>query len=309
MFTATSVSPDPSSRQRPGRCAVRAWRYLAAEAYRYLWAITVMAAVDRGFGLGPGRPAPLPLGPGTGQVSAPIRPLSRSQGPVFLVNSRPGLFSATGSSPAALFPKLRAQFAEFLDEGSSARLRILSSPTCGGLRYGRPRRSSRGFSRRGDGPQLPHHRSGPGRTGRPRPLPAWTRHLHRRAGESPPAHPGTHSPPRPPGRRPERETVGGAGILTGCPSPTPFGLSLGPAHPTLIGVAWEPLGLRRTGFSPVSRYSCRHSRSSAPPPGLAARLRRALDAPLLLGRFARTHGFGAGLSPAHTFLGAGALGQ
>lgn len=37
---------------------------------------------------------------------------------------------------APLLPKLRGQFAEFLNEGSSARLRILSSPTCVGLRYG-----------------------------------------------------------------------------------------------------------------------------------------------------------------------------
>ena len=37
---------------------------------------------------------------------------------------------------AILLPKLRIEFAEFLDCGSLARLRILSSPTCVGLRYG-----------------------------------------------------------------------------------------------------------------------------------------------------------------------------
>ena len=37
---------------------------------------------------------------------------------------------------ASLLPKLRDHFAEFLNEGSLARLRILSSPTCVGLRYG-----------------------------------------------------------------------------------------------------------------------------------------------------------------------------
>ncbi len=36
-----------------------------------------------------------------------------------------------------LLPKLRGYFAEFLNNSSSARLRILSSPTCVGLRYGR----------------------------------------------------------------------------------------------------------------------------------------------------------------------------
>ncbi len=37
---------------------------------------------------------------------------------------------------AHLLPKLRCQFAEFLNRGSSTRLRILISPTCVGLRYG-----------------------------------------------------------------------------------------------------------------------------------------------------------------------------
>ena len=66
---------------------------------------------------------------------------------MFLVNSRLGPFAAapSGSSrsglhpnEAPLLPKLRGHFAEFLDEGSLARLRILSPPTCVGLRYGQP---------------------------------------------------------------------------------------------------------------------------------------------------------------------------
>ena len=55
---------------------------------------------------------------------------------MFLVNSRLGLFSAA-TSVAPLLPKLRGHFAEFLNKGSPARLRILSSPTCVGLRYRR----------------------------------------------------------------------------------------------------------------------------------------------------------------------------
>ena len=39
-------------------------------------------------------------------------------------------------SGAPLLPKLRGHFAEFLNEGSLARLRILSLPTCVGLRCG-----------------------------------------------------------------------------------------------------------------------------------------------------------------------------
>ncbi len=64
---------------------------------------------------------------------------------MFLLNSRLGHFSATLSRllclpthgiRAPLLPKLRGQFAEFLNRGFLARLRILSSPTCVGLRYG-----------------------------------------------------------------------------------------------------------------------------------------------------------------------------
>jgi hypothetical protein len=46
-------------------------------------------------------------------------------------------------------------------------------------------------------------------------------------------------------------TRGGAGICTSCPSPTPFGLGLGPPDPGTINVAQETLDFRRTGFSPV----------------------------------------------------------
>ena len=56
---------------------------------------------------------------------------------MFLLNSRLGLFSAA-SLEAPLLPKLRGHFAEFLNKGSLVRLRILSSPTCVGLRYGHP---------------------------------------------------------------------------------------------------------------------------------------------------------------------------
>ncbi len=68
-------------------------------------------------------------------MSARIRHLSISHRPVFLLNSRLNLFSAA-SFEALLIPKLRSHFAEFLNKCSPVRLRILSSPTCVGLRYG-----------------------------------------------------------------------------------------------------------------------------------------------------------------------------
>ena len=50
-----------------------------------------------------------------------------------------------------------------------------------------------------------------------------------------------------------------SGILTGCPSPTPYGLGLGPTNPTRIDLPSETLDFRRTWFSHVFRYSCLHS--------------------------------------------------
>ena len=52
---------------------------------------------------------------------------------------------AGSRSEAPLLPKLRGQFAEFLNEGSHLRLRIFSSPTCVGLRYGYPLHSLEAF--------------------------------------------------------------------------------------------------------------------------------------------------------------------
>ena len=65
---------------------------------------------------------------------------------MFLLNSCLGHFSAA-SFEATLLPKLRVHFAEFLNNTSPAGLRILSSSTCVGLRYGYYINNS-GFSRR-----------------------------------------------------------------------------------------------------------------------------------------------------------------
>ena len=65
---------------------------------------------------------------------------------MFLLNSRLGRFSAARFSlvrkglhltRAPLLPKLRGQFAEFLLHNSLEHLRLLASPTCVRLRYGR----------------------------------------------------------------------------------------------------------------------------------------------------------------------------
>ena len=50
IFTHTSISPSPPSRQRPDRYAIRAGRNLPDKEFRYLRTVIVTAAVHRGFG-------------------------------------------------------------------------------------------------------------------------------------------------------------------------------------------------------------------------------------------------------------------
>src|SRR5579883_2174860 len=54
------------------------------------------------------------------------------------------------------------------------------------------------------------------------------------------------SPPCP---RDDHHNGTGAGILTGCPSPTLCSLGLGPPNPTRIARASEPLGFRWDAYS------------------------------------------------------------
>jgi hypothetical protein len=76
---------------------------------------------------------------------------------VFLVNSSQSRFSATTSGFRAqalnpnvviLIPKLRNNFAEFLDDGYLEHLRLLASPTCVGLGTGVQQTHQRRFSRK-----------------------------------------------------------------------------------------------------------------------------------------------------------------
>ena len=85
-----------------------------------------------------------------------IHRLSTSHAPVFLVNSRLALVSAASSdsrrevvhpTEAPLLPKLRGQFAEFLNQSSPDRLGILYLPTCVGLGYGHRANLPLSFSR------------------------------------------------------------------------------------------------------------------------------------------------------------------
>ena len=98
IFTDMSISPSLSPRQCPDRYAFRAGRNLPDKEFRYLRTVRVTAAVHRGFGCQPlPRNNQLPSPSGTGQASAPMDCLTTLRRPVFLVNSRLGLVTATPS--------------------------------------------------------------------------------------------------------------------------------------------------------------------------------------------------------------------
>ena len=179
---------------------------------------------------------------------------------MFLVNSRYRLFSATpfGSKSkslhlmrAHLLPKLRCHFAEFLNQGSLTRLRILSSPTCVGLRYGHLENSLRGFSwqygiNQFTGFPPPHH------------LSALTRE---RICLSPPPtslYRDFHHPDGLPSCVPPslKRFPGGTGILTCFPSATPFGLTLGTDLPWADDL--YPGNLRLTASGILTRFIVTH---------------------------------------------------
>ena len=182
-----------------------------------------------------------------------------------MVNSRLGLVTAAPSRSrrtpftlhgALLLPKLRSEFAEFLDRGSLVHLGILYQPTCVGLRYGHDTHSLEAFL---DSPASI------------RPLWPAGRHFHSPLGHRPGGFAYQDSlpawrvalTPGPSSLCPAiAQTCGrGTGICTRCPSPTPSGLGLGPPNPSMISIATEPSGIRWEGFAPSSRYSCQHSHS------------------------------------------------
>ena len=133
IFTNTSISPGGLSRQCPDRYAIRAGQNLPDKEFRYLRTVIVTAAVYRGFN---SMLSHLLL---TFQHRAGVSPYTSSfdfaETCVFVKQS-PEPFLCDRISPAPLLPKLRGQLAEFLDNPSPVGLRILSSSTCVGLRYG-----------------------------------------------------------------------------------------------------------------------------------------------------------------------------
>ena len=149
---------------------------------------------------------------------------------MFLVNSRLGHFTAAPwrswreanhATGAPLLPKLRGNFAEFLNEGFLDRLSILYSPTCVGLGYGRRHCSlevflgSMGSTTSSQSTRIRFSGYAPGgfaylapyKLNRGRPTPRRSTLLRHSIGQT---------------------RISGTGISTSCPSTTPLGLVLGP---------------------------------------------------------------------------------
>ena len=164
IFTGTTISPGGQLRQRPDRYTIRAGRNLPDKEFRYLRTVIVTAAVYWGFN---SRLAPLLL---TFQHRAGVSSYTSSfdlaETCVFAKQS-PGPILCGHIAVAPLFPKLRGQFAEFLNYPSPVGLRILFLSTCVGLRYGHLR-YSQDFSR--PSPRiLPYSNFSPLRPGQPTP--------------------------------------------------------------------------------------------------------------------------------------------
>ena len=190
---------------------------------------------------------------------------------MFLLNSCLGLFSAASSKLAPLLPKLRGHFAEFLNNASPVGLRILSSSTCVGLRYGYLSRNS-SFSRQCGFMNFSTLISIP-ITLHPR-LAVFPTRCDFVLGQR------YHSLDSLSSCVPAVLIIGSTGIWTSCPSTTTFVLALGPDLPRA-----DQLYSGNLGYSAYKILTCisllipAFSLQTAPQL-LTVLLRRSLNAPL-----------------------------
>ena len=179
----------------------------------------------------------------------------------------PGPFHCDLLTQAPLLPKLRGQYAEFLNNPSPVGLRILSSSTCVGLRYGR-HFDTYTFSRQNFN-LLPYYNFSPLRPTQPTvgsDLCLVSVYL----------------------------TCGGYGISTVCASTTPFGLALAPGLPRADEPS--PGNLRFSAITILTQFSLLIPAFSLlyRPPLLTMRLLPVQNAPLPSRRILS---FGYTLSP------------
>ena len=130
IFTGTSISPSPLSRQCSSRYSFRAGRNLPDKEFRYLRTVIVTAAVHRGFSSWLRSPLPLTFRHWAG-VSPYTSACAFAETCVFgkqslePVSCGPLTHCSMTEQPATgapLLPKVRGQFAEFLDRGSLVHL-------------------------------------------------------------------------------------------------------------------------------------------------------------------------------------------
>ena len=144
IFTGTTISPGTTLRQRSDRCTIRAGRNLPDKEFRYLRTVIVTADIHRGFASGR-EPIRLTfrhwsrVTPYTSSCELAESCVFGKQSPEPGHCGRPRLREQVPAPPAApLLPKLRGQFAEFLNVVSPAHLGLLDLPACVGFRYGSP---------------------------------------------------------------------------------------------------------------------------------------------------------------------------
>jgi hypothetical protein len=132
IFTGTSISPSPLSRQCSSRYSLRAGRNLPDKEFRYLRTVIVTAAVHRGFAWWLRTPRRLTFRHWAG-VSPYTSACALAETCVFgkqslePVSCGPlALLRRRTATRAPLLPKVRGQFAEFLDRGSLVHLWVLS---------------------------------------------------------------------------------------------------------------------------------------------------------------------------------------
>ena len=155
IFTANSISPGSSLRQRPGRYAIRAGRNLPDKEFRYLRTVIVTAAVYRGFS---SKRELLPL---TFRHRAGVTPYMSAYafaGSCVFVKQSPGPIlcgplglPAQGRTPYTGHPFSRSygvNLPSSLTRNHPFALEFSLLPTSVGLRYGRSRLPVCGFSRR-----------------------------------------------------------------------------------------------------------------------------------------------------------------
>ena len=117
IFTAITISPSLSLRQHPDRYAIRAGRNLPDKEFRYLRTVIVTAAIHQGLNsvLHSEELTPPVNLLALGRRHTIYFLLASLHSAVFLLNSRPGHFSATSQcltarashQKAPLLPKLR----------------------------------------------------------------------------------------------------------------------------------------------------------------------------------------------------------